>query len=114
MPRRKKNVPEEIIPSSMPPAYSMEEREDQLIAEAYNLVEQRILAGTASSTETVYFLRLGSAKEKMERKLLEATCALKAAQAEAIQKAEDIEKLHQEAMKALSDYRGVFYNDQTH
>lgn len=103
-------MPEENISSSLPPAFSLEEREDQLIAAAYNLVEQRILDGTASSTETCYFLRLGSAKEKMERKLLEATCQLKQAQAEAIQKAEDMERLYNEAMKAFTDYRGNSYD----
>ena len=44
------------------PAISPEARENQLIALAVDLVEQRLLTGTASSHETTHFLKLGSTK----------------------------------------------------
>ena len=38
-------------PKSLPPVLTAEGRENQLIAAAYDLVERRILEGTASSQE---------------------------------------------------------------
>ena len=40
------------------PALSPETRENQLISLAYDLVEERLLNGTATSQETTYFLKL--------------------------------------------------------
>ena len=48
------------------PALTPEARENQLIAKAYDLVEQRLDDGTATSQETTHFLKLGSAKAKLE------------------------------------------------
>ena len=48
-------------PRKIRPAISPEARDNQLIALAYNLVEKRLLEGTASSQETTHFLKLGSA-----------------------------------------------------
>ena len=42
------------------PALTPEARENQMIALAVDLVEQRLLDGTASSQETTHFLKLGS------------------------------------------------------
>lgn len=50
-------------PRKIRPAISPEARDNQLIALAYNLVEKRLLEGTASSQETTHFLKLGSARE---------------------------------------------------
>ena len=49
------------------PALTPEARENQMISLAMDLVEQRLLNGTASSQETTHFLKLGTAKEKLER-----------------------------------------------
>ena len=48
------------------PALSPEARENQLIALAVDLVEQRLIDGTASSQETTHFLKLGSTKNQLE------------------------------------------------
>ena len=53
-------------PRKIRPAISPEARDNQLIALAYNLVEKRLLEGTASSQETTHFLnpeRIGLIKE---------------------------------------------------
>ena len=70
-------------PRKIRPAISPEARDNQLIALAYNLVEKRLLEGTASSQETTHFLKLGSARERQELKALYA-----------------------DAMAAMSDYQG--------
>lgn len=47
-------------------------RENELIALAFDLVEERLRAGTASSQETTHFLKLASERERLEREKLEA------------------------------------------
>ena len=46
-------------------AITPEARESQLVSMAYDLVEQRLLNGTATSQETTYFLKLGSSNAKL-------------------------------------------------
>ena len=50
----------------MRPALTPEARENQLISLAVDLVEQRLIDGTASSQETTHFLKLGSMKNRLE------------------------------------------------
>ena len=81
-------------------ATTPEAREDQLINLAYNLVEQRLLDGTATSQETVHFLRLGSTK------ILERQKDLITAKTEAMQSQKEIKTLYAEAIKAFGLYSG--------
>lgn len=108
MPRRKKEVLEENTTevSSLPPAFSLEEQEDQIIAEAYRSTYQRIKDGTASAMERVYFLKLGSEREKLQREIMKTKAELQKAQVEALHNAEDIKLMYEQAMDALIDYRG--------
>ena len=53
------------------PALTPEARENQMIALAVDLVEQRLLDGTASSQETTHYLKLGSMKNRLEMQKLE-------------------------------------------
>ena len=53
------------------PALTPEARENQLISMAYDLVEQRLLDGTATSQETTHFLKLGSTKARLEMEKLQ-------------------------------------------
>ena len=50
----------------MRPALTPEARENQLISLAIDLVEQRLIDGTASAQETTHFLKLASRKAKLE------------------------------------------------
>ena len=59
MGKRSKTVKESTKRRSKP-ASTPEAREQQLISAAYDLVEERILNGTATSQELVHFLKLGS------------------------------------------------------
>lgn len=89
-----------------PPAYNDDEREKQLIALSYDAVEKRIREGKASSQELVHFLKMGSSREKQERKIMEKNVALLGAKTEALeqQKAMDIQM--QEALRAFKIYAG--------
>lgn len=98
-------------PSSAPkakmrPALSPEARENQLIAMAYDLVEQRLRDGTASSQETTHFLKMGSPKLQLELERLREENKLIKAKAEALESAKNIESLYKEAITAMRRYSG--------
>lgn len=88
------------------PALGTEAREQQLISLAVDLVEQRLLDGTASSQETTHFLKLASTKAKLENKLLEAQAEMAIAKKEALQSQKRSEEMFAEAIKAFRTYSG--------
>lgn len=88
------------------PALTQEGRENQLIAAAYNLAEQRIMNGTASSQEIVHFLRLGSQKARYENEKLKEEIKLLEARTGAIESAQRVEAMYAEAIKAFRTYSG--------
>lgn len=88
------------------PALTPEARENQLIALAVDLVEQRLLDGTASSQETTHFLKLGSMKNRLEMKKLEEENKLLQARTESLQSAKRIEELYADAISAMKRYSG--------
>lgn len=90
----------------LPPARNDEERENQLIAAAYDLAEKRIREGTASSQEIVHFLKMGSSREKRERKIMDRQEELLAAKTGAIESQKSLEGLMREALVAFRDYAG--------
>ena len=93
-------------PQSLPPALTVEGRENQLIAAAYDLAEKRILEGTASSQELTYFLKAGSSKMRLENdKLREEVTHLRAKTA-ALEAQVNNEALLERALKAFRSYRG--------
>lgn len=87
-------------------ATTMEGRENELIALAYDAAEERIRNGTASSAEIVHFLKLGSSKERLEKESLSADTELKKAKVSAIHQAEHSEELYQKAIDAMRLYSG--------
>ena len=93
------------------PGLTPEEVEDQCIAAAYDLAAQRILAGTASSQEIVHFLRAGSRKEVLERRVLELEADLKRAKTSAIESSADIQHDIRTAINMFKTYAGG--TDQT-
>lgn len=88
------------------PALTPEARENQLISLAVDLVEQRLLEGTASSQETTHFLKLGSMKNRLEMEKLRKENELLQAKAEALQSAKRVEELYSEAISAMRRYSG--------
>lgn len=94
-------------PRKRRPALSPEARENQLIALAIDLVEQRLLDGTASSQETTHFLKLGSTKARIEKQLLEEQAKLAAAKTEALESAKNMGVLYDTAIKAMRRYSGI-------
>ena len=93
------------------PALTPEARENQMIALAVDLVEQRLLDGTASSQETTHFLKLGSMKNRLEMEKLQEENRLLKARTEALQSAKRVEELYSEAIKAMRRYSGQWSDD---
>ena len=105
MPKVKKTInsnPEKRIR----PALTPEARENQLIALAVDLVQQRLLDGSASSQETTHFLKLGSMKNQLEMEKLREENKLLKAKTESIQSAKRVEELYAEAINAMRRYSG--------
>lgn len=99
-------------PRSRRPAVSPEARENQMIALAIDLVEQRLLDGTASSQETTHFLKLASTKARLEKDILEKQKQLIEAKTESLQSAKRIEELYENAMEAMRKYSGSGGSDE--
>ena len=90
----------------MRPASTPEGRENQLIALAIDLVEQRLLDGTASSQETTHFLKLGTTKARLEKDILEKQKELITAKTEAIKSQKKMEEVYEKALAAMQRYSG--------
>lgn len=93
-------------PKPLPPALTLAGRESQLIAATYDLVERRILEGTASSQETTYFLKAGSSQMRLKLANLEEENKLLRAKTEALQAQVSNEAMLERALKAFRSYRG--------
>lgn len=89
------------------PALNPEARENQLISLAIDLVEQRLLDGTASSQETTHFLKLGSSKAILEREKLEEENKLLRAKTEALENDKKSSSDYQAVLRALRSYQGT-------
>lgn len=88
------------------PATTPEARENQLISMAYDLVEQRLLDGTATSQETTHFLKMGSLKARLENDKLREENELLKAKTSAIQSEQASAELYSQVIKAIKDYSG--------
>lgn len=88
------------------PALSPEARENQLISLAVDLVEQRLIDGTASSQETTHFLKLATSKARLEKEILEKQKELMTAKTEQIRSEQHKEELYEEVINALRKYNG--------
>lgn len=97
--------PEEI-PIQLPPARTRERRVQQLVALAEDLVEERIRKGSASPTEVVSIIRLGTAQELANLERIKAQTALMEAQKAKAESETVREEMFTQAMKAMSRYQG--------
>ena len=99
--------PSDSTPRQAPrPALTPEARENQLISMAIDLVEQRLLDGTASSQETTHFLKLASRKAKLDAERFELENELIKAKTKALNDAADMKVLYAEAIAAMRRYSG--------
>lgn len=88
------------------PALTPEAREQQGISLATDLAIRQLQEGTASSQVITHYLKLGSAKERLEREILEQQKDLMKAKTENLKSAQRIEELYANAMSAFMKYSG--------
>lgn len=94
------------------PALNPEARQNQLISLAIDLVEQRLIDGTASSQETTHFLKLASEKSRLETEIMAEQKEFIKAKAEAIRAAKRMDEIYEEALNAMRKYSGSGGNDE--
>lgn len=87
-------------------AESVEENENQMILLANELSKQRLINGTASSQEIVYWLKAGSTRERLEREILERQKAQIEAKTDNLRSSAHSDELYAKALEAMSRYSG--------
>lgn len=93
------------------PGQSLEARENRLILLATNLVEERLLSGTASAQEVTQILKLGTTRERLEQERLRNENALALAKRDSIENEQRKDALYQEALDAFRRYSGNMSDD---
>lgn len=104
MPAPRKAKPDEGV--RRPPATTPEGRENELIALSFDLAEQQLREGKASTQVIVHYLKRGSLRDKLETEKLRAeNDLLRARIAQAGQDGKQ-EELYREAINAMREYGG--------
>ena len=88
------------------PARTPEAREDELAAAAYDLAEEQIKSGTASSQVITHFLKAGSRRERMEQMRIEHEIELMQVKREQLEGQKRVEELYVSALEAMRSYSG--------
>lgn len=89
-----------------PPARTPEAQERRLIGLAYDLAEEQFLNGTVTSQVHTHFLKLATAREKLEQEILRQDVKLKQAKTESIEAAKETAELYRNALNAMRAYNG--------
>lgn len=105
MARSKKSATSEPIQLGRP-ALTPEGRENQCIALAMDLAEERLRNKTASSAEVCHFLKLGSSKERLEREILAEQKKLVVAKTENLASQKKSEEFYKQVIDAFREYSG--------
>lgn len=88
------------------PALTPEARDNQMISLAVDLAERQLRDGTASSQVITHYIKMASAKERMELKILAGQEKLIEAKTQALQSAPKMEALYKNALSAMREYGG--------
>ena len=90
-----------------PPALTIEDREDQLIALAMDLAEQRLRDGTASNQLIAEFVRHGTLRAQLEKEKLKRENEMLRVKAEAIEAQKHTDEIYKKALDAMRSYSGL-------
>lgn len=88
------------------PATSPEMRENQLADAAYDLAEEQMQAGTASSQVITHFLKAGSMRERLEQQRMRHEIELMEVKKEQLEGQKRVEELYVNALEAMRGYSG--------
>lgn len=93
-------------PVSRRPATTPEARENQMIALATDVAEQQLLSGNVTSQVLTHYLKLATAKERLEQEKLRRENILLQAKTEALAANKRLEELYTSAISAMKSYAG--------
>lgn len=110
MPRPRQTRLDEPLPER-PRGRSLEAREQQMTGYAMDLAERQLREGTASPLVISHFLKLGSTRELLEQERIRHQNELSRVKAEAIEADQHREELFQQAIEAMTRYRGERQED---
>lgn len=89
------------------PATSPEAREQELASAAYDLADEQIKLGTASSQVITHFLKMGSTRERLEQQRIMHENQLLEVKREQIEGQKRVEELYTSALDAMRSYSGA-------
>ncbi len=79
----------------------------QLADAAYDLAEEQIRTGTASSQVITHFLKMGSSRERLEQERMRHEVELMEAKKEQLEGQKRVEELYGNALEAMRGYQGL-------
>jgi hypothetical protein len=88
------------------PAVTPEQRNNQLVSMSFDAAETMIMSGKATSQLLVHFLKQQTARDNLELAKLEKENLLLEARTSQISAGEDVRELYQEAIAAMTEYKG--------
>lgn len=88
------------------PATTPEARELELSAAAYDLAEEQIESGTASSQVITHFLKAGSMRERLEQERMQHEIELMEVKKQQLEGQKRVEELYVNALEAMRGYSG--------
>src|SRR3954465_230748 len=89
------------------PARTPEARELELSSAAYDLAEDQIRQGTASSQVITHFLRAGSMRERLEQERMAHEIELMEVKKQQLEGQKRVEELYVSALEAMRSYSGL-------
>lgn len=90
------------------PAQTLEARENQLIALAVDVAEEKLRDGTASSQIITHFLKLGTTREQLEKDILKEQKELVKEKTKSLRESKNMDKMYEDAINALKEYSGNY------
>lgn len=109
MARPKKYVEPEKV--RRPAARTPEERERRLELLATDLIEQRLIKGTASAQEILFYAKASSTVSTLEKEKLRLENELLKAKTDALASAKRMEEVYADALRAMRSYQGQPVDD---
>ncbi len=94
-------------------ARTPEAREQELASMAYDLAEEQLTTGEASSQVLTHFLKMGSTRERLEQQRIEHENELMEVKREAIRSQAKVEELYMQALNAMKSYSGTPTPDES-
>lgn len=107
-----RRIPDPSKRPKRPPAKTPEARERQLTAYATDLAEEQLLNGTASAQVITHYLKLATARERLEQEKLSRENELLKARQEQIQSQQRSEEMYEKVLEAMRKYSGDAPEDE--